>query len=91
MSSDDVGWGWFAPPAGRSEAASPDPGRSDLERDFARCFGTPEGRRVLAHLRAATLDRALGPAASVDTLRHLEGQRHLVAHMTALAARGRGV
>jgi hypothetical protein len=36
-----------------------------------------------------TLDRALGPDAPEAALRHLEGQRQLVATVLALVARGR--
>ncbi len=56
---------------------------------FARCFSTREGERVLAHLKAVTLDRALGPDSSDALLRHLEGQRQLVASILAQIERGR--
>lgn len=61
----------------------------DIARCFARCFGSEDGIRALAHLRALTLDRALGPQASDAQLRHLEGQRALVSLILALTARGR--
>ena len=60
----------------------------DLNRTFTRCFRSPDGQRVLAHLRKMTLERALGPAAPDTLLRHLEGQRQLVAHIENLIARG---
>lgn len=81
--SDPAGWDWFAGP-GRPPAPAEDPAPS-----FARCFGSSDGARVLAVLRAMTLDRALGPDAPDAALRHLEGQRQLVATILALAARGR--
>ncbi|WP_404383576.1 hypothetical protein [Caenispirillum salinarum] len=56
---------------------------------FARVFSGSDGARALEHLRALTLDRALGPESSPDALRHLEGQRCLVRHILALVARGR--
>ena len=62
---------------------------ADLAGAFARCFRSPDGRRVIDHLRHTTLDRALGPAASDSLLRHLEGQRQLVARMLALIERGK--
>jgi hypothetical protein len=65
-----------------------DAGR-ELRLSFARCFAGPEGEKVLAHLRALTLDRALGPDASDAMLRHLEGQRQLVTHILAQIERGR--
>lgn len=61
----------------------------DLARAAARAFSGPDGARVLAHLRAITVERRLGPEASEALLRHVEGQRHLVAHLEGLAARGR--
>ncbi|MCC7166680.1 MAG: hypothetical protein IT565_03840 [Rhodospirillales bacterium] len=76
-------WNWFEP------KAEPPPHDRDLARAFARCFASAEGQRVLAHLTAITRDRALGPEASDWALRHLEGQRHLVLHIQALAERGR--
>lgn len=57
---------------------------------FARCLAGGDGRRVLDHLRGLTLHRALGPAAPDAALRHLEGQRALVAHILALVVRGGG-
>lgn len=60
-----------------------------LARQAARLLGSPDGRAVVDHLRRMTLERSLGPEASDGALRHLEGQRHLVLHLLALAARGR--
>lgn len=71
---------------GRSAVAA---GDDDTGFLFARVFSGDDGARVLAYLRAQTLDRALGPEASPDALRHLEGQRCLVRHILALVARGR--
>ncbi len=85
MSSDNGGWAWFEPFSDGRPASD----RRDLERAFARCFGGADGERALAHLRAVTLERALGPGTPPDTLRHLEGQRHLVTYIATLAARGR--
>lgn len=60
----------------------------DLALAFARCFLGGDGERVLAHLRRITIDRRTAPDASDAELRHLEGQRHLVAYIAQLAARG---
>ncbi|KAA0580444.1 hypothetical protein F1643_01385 [Azospirillum sp. INR13] len=83
-----AGWDWLeAPPLTGpipTAAAGTDPAPS-----FARCFAGTDGARVLAVLRAMTLDRALGPDAPEAALRHLEGQRQLVATILALVARGR--
>lgn len=75
------GWAWFA------DTGAPAP--ADAPLFVARCFSTPDGRRTLDLLKAMTLERATGPEASDATLRHLEGQRCLVALLLALVARGR--
>ncbi|PWC36446.1 hypothetical protein [Azospirillum sp. TSO35-2] len=84
--AERAGWDWLddPPPGGPRAPAADDPAPS-----FARCFAGTDGARVLAVLRAMTLDRALGPDAPEATLRHLEGQRQLVAAILALVARGR--
>lgn len=61
----------------------------EVEVAFARCFARREGAVVLDYLRRTTLERALGPDASEAALRHLEGQRQLVARIAALIERGR--
>lgn len=76
-----------AAPAARP-GAEPD---DDLAATFARCFATPDGQRVLAHLRHRTISRICGPEASEALLRHAEGQRQLVASIIALTQRGGGV
>ncbi len=63
---------------------------SSTEINYARCFGTPSGARVLEHLRSITTDRTLGPNASDNDLRWTESQRALVRQIEALIARGRG-
>lgn len=83
--AESNGWAWFADPAAPSARADDDPAPS-----FAGCFGGPDGARVLGVLRAMTVERTLGPEASDAALRHLEGQRQLVATILALVARGRG-
>ena len=82
IASPAEGWAALAPP--------PLPASDHLALATARCFATPEGELVLAHLKATTVERVLGPAAGDAQLRHLEGQRALVAHLLALIARGRG-
>ncbi|PWC82300.1 hypothetical protein TSH100_24105 [Azospirillum sp. TSH100] len=82
------GWDWLEPPSacGFDNATAPE---ADPAPSFARCFAGNDGARVLAVLRAMTLDRALGPDAPEAALRHLEGQRQLVATILALVVRGR--
>lgn len=63
---------------------------TNIEQNYARCFGTPAGRTVLEHLRRITVERTLGPNASDNELRWAESQRALVRQIEALIARGRG-
>lgn len=97
MSRPSKGWSWFerdsaADPTvveGRETTPDlPDPGH-ELRQMYARCFSTNEGEKVLAHLRAVTLERAFGPGVSTETLRHIEGQRQLVSYIAALCEHGR--
>lgn len=85
MSRPESGWSWLDSPAGLhgDEAALL------LARQAARLLATADGEAVLHHLKSMTIDRCLGPEAGDTALRHLEGQRHLVLHLLALAARGR--
>lgn len=98
MNGSQTGWSWFERGAnGGSNHTAPqdemaaepiDPDRA-LRVAYARCFATPEGEKVLKHLRSVTLERVLGPDASAPMLRHLEGQRQLVSSMAAWVERGR--
>jgi hypothetical protein len=67
----------------------PAPEPAELARAFARALSSADGELVLAHLRRLTRERSLGPDVPDATLRHLEGQRQLVAQIEALVARGR--
>ena len=42
-------------------------------------FKTPNGKEVLQYMRSITIDAVSGPNISDIELRHLEGQRYLVA------------
>lgn len=88
MAETASGWSWLDHATGATDG-DPRPD-ADLARAFAACFRGGDGERVLSFLRAATLERALGPEASEAQLRHLEGQRQLVMIMTVLIRRGRG-
>jgi len=80
---DSDGWDW------PEEAETADAEERELCRCFARAFAGRDGARVLRWLRATTIERRLSPEASEAALRHLEGQRHLVAAIERMAARGR--
>ncbi len=74
------------------EYTPPEPFRADLqstERAFARLFSTQDGRQVLGYLQAITFQRALGPTSTDDQLRHMEGQRSMMAAILRLIDRGR--
>lgn len=60
----------------------------DLARCTARLFASADGARLLEHLTRSFLLRRLPPSASDAELRHLEGQRSLVAHLQGLISRG---
>lgn len=86
---DDGGWEWFE---GRPVPELPPDLAQDLPeiaRSFARCFAGRQGDLALGHLRRLTQQRHLGPEASDSALRHLEGQRQLVAYIASLVERGR--
>ncbi|MFN4090444.1 MAG: hypothetical protein ACK4QW_15565 [Alphaproteobacteria bacterium] len=59
----------------------------ETARAYARTFAGPHGEAVLAHLRAATIGRRLGPEAS-EAFRPVDPA--LVAAIEALIVRGRG-
>ncbi|MBP3340551.1 MAG: hypothetical protein IJD69_04320 [Alphaproteobacteria bacterium] len=63
---------------------------TDMAVNYARCFGTPAGRAVLAHLRKMTIERTLGPNTSDSELRWIESQRALVRTIESQVAQGRG-
>ncbi len=85
MLRPETGWTWFDPPP---PPTAEDSGL-DLAQAAARVFASGDGEALLRHLREMTLERCLGPDSGDAALRHLEGQRHLVLHLQALAARGR--
>ena len=61
-----------------------------MDLNYARCFSTPSGRAVLAHLHHMTTERTLGINATDNELRWYEAQRALVRQIDALIARGQG-
>ena len=50
-----------------------------LSQDTLALFNTPVGHSVLQYLKSITVDAVAGPNISDAELRHLEGQRYLVA------------
>lgn len=88
MKNNNKGWAWFG---GVEPGVGETPEDRSLSIAFARCFRGADGERVLRHLTAMTLEQALGPGANDAVLRHLEGQRQLVAHIRSQIERGRGI
>ena len=72
-----------------NEAAGARIDPDDLAKSAAICFAGPHGRQLLGYLRTITIERTLGPGVDDAHLRHLEGQRQLVQHLSALISRGR--
>ena len=62
---------------------------TEIEKIFARTFGSADGRAVLAHLRKITIERILGANATDAELRGLEAQRALVHQIEQLSERGK--
>jgi hypothetical protein len=50
-----------------------------LSQDVLALFSTPLGMSVMQYLKSITVDAVAGPNISDAELRHLEGQRYLVA------------
>lgn len=84
------GWQWLetTSPSPKDVAAAED-ADTELAHAFAICFRGSHGERVLRHLRALTLERALGPESPDTLLRYVEGQRQLVAYICGLVERAR--
>lgn len=90
MTGPETEWPWQ--PEDFTQHSAADAAVTDSDRAAriaARCFRGADGAALLAYLKALTLDRALGPGASDAALRHLEGQRHLVRHLSHLIDLGR--
>lgn len=63
--------------------------QKDIEHAFARLFSTDDGKKVLAWLQVMTFHRANGANSTDEQLRHMEGQRSLVASILRMVDRGR--
>lgn len=72
------GWPW-------QDALDPPLHGPDIADVYRSCFAGPAGRLVLDHLRKLFLLRRVAPSASDAELRHVEGQRSVVAWLFAMA------
>ena len=79
-----AGWAWFD----RSRAAPVVP--DELCRDAAGLLRQPPWRPCCAICSSCSWTAACRPRATDAELRHVEGQRSVVAHILALVERGRG-
>ena len=50
-----------------------------ISLDLASTFNTPSGLATLQYLKSITIEAISGPNITNEELRHLEGQRYLVA------------
>ena len=76
-----AGWAWLD-----AAAEADNPAKADLYRAAAACLGSADGRLLARHLRRVFLDRRVPPSASDAELRHVEGQRSVVAWLLAAAS-----
>ena len=92
MADGQSGWSWFDWTEDRTVGGMPSrvrlPDEKRVLKAFARALSGEDGQIVADYLRALTFERHLGPQVTDAYLRHLEGQRHLVAHILSLAERG---
>lgn len=63
--------------------------RREIEKACARLFSSEDGRKVLAYLQAMTFERALCHTSTEEHLRHIEGQRALMAAILRMIDRGK--
>lgn len=61
----------------------------EIDKWAAATFITPVSSRFLAYLKSITINNLLGPGASDNELRHMEGQRYLVALIERRIENGR--
>jgi len=80
-------WDWFEQTPTKPTSPSPFD-KAQLVKIAARLFQTHEGSYLLDYLRAITIERTLGPESSDTLLRHMEGQRQLVAMLTKMVEHG---
>ena len=60
-----------------------------VQHAMTRLSATSDGKMVLEHLKARTLNRTLAPDATTQELWYLEGQRALIAYLDNLIEQGK--
>lgn len=63
---------------------------TEINKDFARCFSTESGERVIEYLRKITIERNLGINASDNELRWYAAQCAFFRQIESMIVRGRG-
>ena len=63
--------------------------QQNIKRVFTRVFSSDDGKKALAYLQYITFHRNLGAGASNDQLRHIDGQRSLVATILNFVEQGK--
>lgn len=58
---------------------------------FSGVFDTPAGKKLMEWLKVQTINQIGGPDITNDVLRHMEGQRYIVALMDMYVKRGKEV
>jgi hypothetical protein len=61
---------------GHQRAAGND---KEISLVVAQLFGTESGQAVLKYLKSITIQQVHGPNVTTEELRHMEGQRYIVA------------
>ena len=61
---------------------------NDIEKQYARTFGTPSGKQVLIHLRTTIIERVFGANVSDEELRWWAAQKALVHQIEKFIKRG---
>jgi len=85
MNNEQDDWTWFD-----TDAISPaeKENMTTLAKIATRVFQGRDGEQLLGFMNSITTERNLGPDASDNQLRHLEGQRQFVAKLNALVRLG---
>ena len=61
----------------------------EIQHAMVRLSGTPDGKKVLEHLKSRITNRTLSPDATTQELWYLEGQRALITYLDNLIEQGK--
>ena len=77
-----LNWSFFESPLTEVKA-------QDVAKSFAKCFASPDGKRVLSFLSSQTKERFLPSTSTTNELWFLEGKRALFAQIEHLISKGK--